>query len=358
MNSTPASSWFRHLRGARPSYWVCQGLFWGGLWLADIPTFGDHGQFEYPLELLLLHGGEFVAAVALSHVWRAIIRCHGWHVAALRAALLPLFAGSVVLAVVLLALSAHARVLPMLQLPLGTSTAVIGSFLLVNLIKCIGWSAVYYGYHAQDQLRSLRLRQLELESAARGASLQALRAQVNPHFFFNSLNTLRCLIDEDPAKARNMVTQLAKIFRSSLQQDEPPLISLRAEWETVSAYLDIESLRFESRLRVSSEVSEDTLDCLIPPFLLQTLVENAIKFGVSPQEAGGEIDIRSERLGTLLRLCVSNTGTLATASDDSTGLGLRNARERLRLLFGDRASLALAEASGQVIATAELPATA
>jgi LytS/YehU family sensor histidine kinase len=202
----------------------------------------------------------------------------------------------------------------------------------------------------------MRLRQSEVASASRAAALASLRAQVHPHFLFNSLNTLRHLIDEDPKLARDTVTQLSKILRYSLRHGETSLVPLRDEWEAVEAYLQIESARFEQRLRLSTDIEPASLDYSVPPLLLQTLVENAVKFGVSPSENGADIRIESRLQGSNLIVTVSNSGKLA-ADATIMGLGLSNARQRISLLFGDEASLDLREHEGHVIATVLLPTT-
>lgn len=218
------------------------------------------------------------------------------------------------------------------------------------------WLAGYFFYHVLDRYSRLQIN-------LKDAELRALKSQINPHFIFNSLNSLRALIEEEPARARQAVTQLANLLRYSLQSGQLEVVPFEDELRVVSDYLALEQIRHEERLRVRLDIAPETLGLSIPPLLLQTLVENAVKYGISTRAEGGEIAIVARRENDALRLQVSNPGELApahaakTAKSASTGLGLRNAAERLRLLFGERAKLELrVGAPTLVIAEAILPA--
>ena len=201
------------------------------------------------------------------------------------------------------------------------------------------WLMIYLGVHYFERLRRAEIDRVRLEVAAKDAQLRSLLAQINPHFLFNSLNSLRALIVEDPARAQNMVTALAEILRYSLKADSADTVELAAEVEAVQTYLKLEGIRLEDRLRVKLDIAPGVLDVQVPPMLVQTLVENAVKHGISRRAAGGEISIRAGESNGALHLKVLNSGQLATSGD--TQLGLKNVRERLRLLFGDQAKLTL-----------------
>ena len=354
MNSSTAP-WSRHLDG-RPLYWACQVAFWGAFWILDIPIVGEDGRFVYPWNVFAFHAWEAVSGILLSHAWRGVMRSRNWHAAPLNRVVWRLLAGSVIVALVHQLISGWPRLAPADFLPWPSMAILVADFALIDSVKMVGWTAVYFGFHSHEQLAAMRLHQSEVASASRAAALASLRAQVHPHFLFNSLNTLRHLIDEDPKLARDTVTQLSKILRYSLRHGETSLVPLRDEWEAVEAYLQIESARFEQRLRLSTDIEPASLDYSVPPLLLQTLVENAVKFGVSPSENGADIRIESRLRGSNLIVTVSNSGKL-TADDSTMGLGLSNARQRISLLFGEEASLDLREHEGHVIATVILPTT-
>lgn len=233
-----------------------------------------------------------------------------------------------------------------------------------GVILFVGWLCIYFFYHLFDRYNRLQIEQLRLAAHVKEAELRALKSQINPHFIFNALNSLRALIDEEPARARQAVTQLANLLRYSLQSGQLETVPFEDELRIVNDYLALEQVRHEERLRVRLDVMPETLGLPIPPLLLQTLVENAVKYGISTRPEGGEIAIIARREHGALRLQVTNPGALeapsatasAAAGTASTGLGLRNAAARMRLLFGDRARLELrAAAPDLVMAEAVLP---
>jgi signal transduction histidine kinase len=206
----------------------------------------------------------------------------------------------------------------------------------------VGWMCIYFFYHLFDRFNRSEIERLRLATSVKEAELRALKSQINPHFIFNSLNSLRGLIDENPDRARQAVTQLANLLRYSLQSGQLETVPFEDELRTVNDYLALEQVRHEERLRVRLDVEPGVLNLAIPPMLLQTLVENAVKYGIAPRREGGEIAIIARCESGQLQLQVTNPGTLA-AGGGSTGVGLRNAAERLQLLFGDQARLDLRE---------------
>jgi LytS/YehU family sensor histidine kinase len=231
---------------------------------------------------------------------------------------------------------------------------------LNGTITLAGWHCLYFFYHLYGRLNRSEIERLRLVSSVKEAELRALKAQVNPHFIFNSLNSLRALIDEDPARARQSVTQLANLLRYSLQSGQLETVPFEDELRVVNDYLALEQVRHEERLQLRFDIAPDTLALPVPPMLLQTLVENAVKYGISTRAEGGEIAVIARCENGALRLRVTNPGELSAALgkklSGSTGVGLRNAAERLRLLFGAGATLQLrAETPALVVAEAVLP---
>jgi sensor histidine kinase YesM len=241
---------------------------------------------------------------------------------------------------------------------------------LIFLVTCfqgtwlmIFWMCAYFFYHIFERLQRMQVEQLSLAASVKEAELRALKSQVNPHFLFNSLNSLRALIDEDAPRAREAVTRLANMLRYSLQSGQLETVSLDEELRTVEDYLALEQIRHEGRLRVRWAVTEDARAQSMPPMLLQTLVENAVKYGISTRREGGEVVVSARIAAGTLHLSVANPGELAPAGNEaaakagsSTGVGLRNASERLKLLYGERATLRLlAEPAGSVTAEVSIP---
>jgi LytS/YehU family sensor histidine kinase len=167
--------------------------------------------------------------------------------------------------------------------------------------------------------------------------LQTIKAHINPHFIFNSLNSIRALVDENPERARNAVTELSNILRSSLQAEKMETVTLEKELNIVKDYLALENMRFEDRLKVVYEIDEDTLDQPVPPMMLQTLVENAIKHGISKRIDGGLVKVISDFKNNYHELVVQNTGFLNGYKNGDEGFGLSSTTNRLGLLYGDKA---------------------
>jgi sensor histidine kinase YesM len=249
---------------------------------------------------------------------------------------------------------------------IGFSPAFAMTISVVNgIVTFVAWFCLYFVYHTFERLRLMQVEKLHLATSVKEAELRALKSQLNPHFLFNSLNSLRALIDEDAPRARESVTRLANMLRYSLQSGQLETVAFEEELRIVEDYLALEQIRHEDRLRVRWEMErEGELRLLpVPPMLLQTLVENAVKYGISPRREGGEIVIAARVEGATLNLRVTNPGDLtapasasAARAGSSTGVGLRNASDRLKLLFGDRASLSLlAEPAGCVTADVIIP---
>ena len=216
------------------------------------------------------------------------------------------------------------------------------------------WTVLYSMIQSLRRASRFEAETLRLEVLAKDAELRALQAQVNPHFFFNSLNSVRALIFENREAAADMVDQLAALMRHALQSSEHDTVPLAEEWQAVQAYLAIEAIRFEERLRVTLAIGAGLDGVRIPPMALQTLVENAVKHGVEPSLAGSDISIRATRHNGLVRIAVSNTGVLRTQSG-STRVGLNNARKRLALALGPAATLDLDQHGGSVHAVLQWP---
>jgi len=190
-------------------------------------------------------------------------------------------------------------------------------------------------YHREAQTRALNASQLETRLVE--AQLQSLQRQLQPHFLFNTLNTISALMHRDVDAADSMIARLSDLLRISLQTVGVQEVSLKEELDFLSKYLEIEQTRFRDRLTVVFDVSPDTFDALVPNLILQPLVENAIKHGIGPRPAPGTITIRSRRLSGMLELTVQDNGvglSAARLSDFNRGVGLSNTRSRLDHLYG------------------------
>jgi signal transduction histidine kinase len=206
------------------------------------------------------------------------------------------------------------------------------------------------GFHLYwRRMLALQGRERELRELALAAQLAALRAQVNPHFFFNSLNSIAQLISSDPAKAEVCVERLAEIFRYILRRTEAEFVPFEEELKVAEAYLDIERARFGDDLVVKEEIDERARAVMLPGLILQPLVENAVRHGISQKIGGGVLHIGAQLEADRLRLTVRDTG-VGIGNGDSIferGVGLRNVRERLVKHYGPAAAPAVSSALGE-----------
>lgn len=213
------------------------------------------------------------------------------------------------------------------------------------------WNLIYFAYIFFQRYRREEIKNLQLESAKNEYELRRLRDQMNPHFIFNAMNTVRALIDEDPKGTKKAVTQLSNVLRSSLQTGKRNLITLQEEINIVRDYLEIEMLRYEERLKVSFNIAPGSESIKVPPLLLQTLVENGIKHGISKLPDGGIIAIHTKVVEDRGWIIVLNSGRFESGESSGTSLGIANTRDRLQLSFGEKAELTITNSGDSQVKT-------
>ena len=216
------------------------------------------------------------------------------------------------------------------------------------------WTVCYLVIKLILKANKNQVERLELNTTLKQAQLNTLKGQINPHFMFNSLNNIRGLMLEDVGKSREMLTKLSEMLRYSLTQNSVDGIALEEELEMVDNYIALSKIQFEDRLEFDKKIDGETRNMHIPPMLIQLLVENAAKHGIANLKQGGKISLSTQKNGKYLKIQVKNTGRLQIAKD-STQLGLKNIRQRLKLLYGDNASFELGEAENEVVADIKIP---
>lgn len=222
----------------------------------------------------------------------------------------------------------------------GLYKLIFGTGLLIYLL----WVASYYVMLTMETSRKAEQRVIEARVLARDSELRALKAQINPHFIFNSLHSISALTSIDPSKARDMCISLADFLRTTLGMGEKTLIPLGEEIELIHRYLAVEKVRFGARLSMEETIDEATLTCIIPPLLLQPLIENAIVHGIAHLPEGGWIRLNAQADGDRLTIAVENNFDPEYKSKRRKGIGLANVRERIETRYGKTASfLATAE---------------
>jgi two-component system, LytTR family, sensor kinase len=226
-----------------------------------------------------------------------------------------------------------------------------------NMLLIALWFLVYIVYHYVDKNRKDQLDRLKLESTVKELELKTIKSHINPHFIFNSLNSIRALVDENPERARKAITELSNILRSSMQAEKSETVTLQREMDIVEDYLALEHMRFEERLKVEMDIDPDTLGQPVPPMMLQTLVENSIKHGISKLVNGGVVRIVADFKGDNLELLVQNTGQL-NGMRNGDGFGIKSTEDRLNLMYQGKATFEIKNIDNNMVESkVTMPAT-
>jgi two-component system, LytTR family, sensor kinase len=223
---------------------------------------------------------------------------------------------------------------------------ILGQTLFYAIVFFL-WSVFYFTYHYFDRYN----KSLKYEASMIEIELNNLKSQLNPHFIFNALNSIRALVDENPSKSKQAINQLANILRNSLAMDKKGLTKFDDEMRLVRDYLGLESIRFEERLRTEFDIHPQSQQFLVPPLMIQTLVENGIKHGISKLTQGGVIQVKTSVDNNRLKVHIRNTGHLVQGNKRKGGLGLKNTMQRLKLIYGDEASFRIVNENDNFVLT-------
>lgn len=347
-----AETEFGPIKVSKKTYFVFQLAFWLVILLPDFLLLP---QRQSIMDAMWAFGSVVMMAVA-THIVHHVAQRRGW---------LRLPAREMIgrMAIVVLALAGiyFAAAFPekLYQGPemrrFFREPGILVGYWLGSLMMACAWLGCYLALYEGQRRRGLEFEQLRSRLAAREAQLAHLRAQINPHFLFNSLNSLHELVLENPGLSQRVISKLSVLLRYSLYSKGSEFTCLSDELEAIDGYLSVEAVRFQDRLRVVWDIEEEIRNAEIPRMLLQPLVENALKHGIARSPDGGEVIIRGKADSDRLHLDVLNTGVLDT-SGAGCGVGLQNIRERLQLLYGAHATLSLTEnREGQVHAAVVLP---
>ena len=340
-----------------PSYWLCQLGGWGSLFmLMGVAFLND--PFPRAHAVPMIYQCVFcVSGLIFTHTFRALYHLRNWK--DLRGTTFaPKVALSCLTFAVLETIVTHAVVFNFMGAPLETNRPFSGLLIMgsiQNAVTLVAWTALYLGYQYQRELQEERVNRVLLDAELKEARLQRLRSQINPHFLFNSLNTIRAIAGVDAELTREAVTQLAELMRAALESSEEKVVTFDEELRIVQAYLGLEQLRHQDRLRIEASINEELLSAVVPPLICQTLVENALKHGAHSSNETGTVRYALTGDHKSVRFEVRNPGSLKIASCNN-GTGLVNAQRRLQLIYGRKAALSLRMTEpGEVTALLVLP---
>lgn len=314
------------------AFWILQSIGWAGyFFLRTISGFAVGIGWMLLVHTLLLTATGYSLTLLMASLFRRLIRMKPiWT--------LFLSLGAVIIASGTFSIIETWSVATFLKPQLRPEGAAYLSALALDFILLAAWTALYYGINyfllLEDQIR-LRER---LESQASSAQLAMLRYQLNPHFLFNTLNSISTLVLlKQTERANAMLARLSSFLRYTLANEPTAKVTLAQEVETLKLYLEIEKMRFEDRLRPHFRIESETIGARLPSLLLQPLIENAIKYAVTPAENGADMWIRASREGQAVRIEVADNGNgegAELAASPSTGVGLANIRDRLSQAYG------------------------
>lgn len=220
------------------------------------------------------------------------------------------------------------------------------------------WNSMYLMYHYIVINKQQQIDTLKLKAHVKELELKTIKTHINPHFIFNALNGIRAMVDENPQRARTAITELSNILRSSINIDKSETVPLTDELNIIKDYLALEQMRFEDRLMIQYDVEDKTTNQPVPPMMLQMLVENAIKHGISHEINGGLVKLVGSLSDNVLELRVENTGVLREPKAGEGGFGIMSIQERLKLMYGSNASFNIKQSSPDTVtATLKLPVT-
>jgi len=328
-------------------YWSLQIGGWALYAILQIVTIilaSDSGSTSTTNRIIFV-SFEALLCLLVTHVYRHYINQWRW----LNLGMVKLTLRMVLSVFVMGVVTYFLRIPVSVPLGINATLAFNGFHILVGsvlyAIVFFLWSALYFIYNYFERYN----KSLKLEATVKEIELNNLKAQLNPHFIFNAMNSIRALVDENPIKSKEAITQLSNILRNSLASDKKGLTKFEDELRIVKDYLSLESIRFEERLHTEYQIASGSSDFWVPPFMIQTLVENGIKHGISQLTEGGTIILKTVIIDDELKIQISNSGHYVNGR--KKGLGLTNTVQRLKLLYGDAAYLRISNEKNNLVLT-------
>jgi two-component system LytT family sensor kinase len=332
------------------TYWICQFAGWG-MMLAVTAffyiTLSTHKVDHFFILIII----SVLLGILFTHLMRMVILEYKYLDKPIRQQIISFIILTIIFSLVYSCadisvdkiLNLSEEMVPKISLANEITRNWINNFFILFI-----WNLIYYTYHFVERNRRHEVDTLKLQALVKELELKTIKSHINPHFIFNALNSIRALVDENPERARTAITELSNILRSSMQAEKLETVPLEKELNIVEDYLALEQMRFEERLRIEMNIDEDTLNQPVPPMMLQTLVENAIKHGISKKMGGGIIRIISDYKDGFHEIIVQNTGQL-NGHINGEGFGIQSTQDRLNLLYQGKASFTLKNLDNEMV---------
>jgi sensor histidine kinase YesM len=330
-------------------YWTLQTAGWSTYALAQIAVFSIEQEITF--RRVIFFGIEAFLCLLTTHMFRHFLNRWRWLNLSVPRMIPRVLASIIVLGFLVYFLRVPFSVLlgVVNVQRLAFDPGQILGFGLFYVFLLFLWSLFYFTYHYIERYN----KSLKYEASMIESELNNLKNQLNPHFIFNALNSIRALVDENPVKSKQAINQLSNILRNSLTFDKRGLTKFEDEMKIVKDYLGLESIRFEERLKTELDIHPDSNKFLVPPFMIQTLVENGIKHGISKLTEGGVVQVKTLAENNRLKIQIRNSGHLINGvrRQKATGMGIQNTKHRLKLLYGDKASFRMVNESTNFVLT-------
>lgn len=331
-------------------YWKCQLIGWGVVSLLWLYIALDRDQFTLS-HALINYVLDVSICIGLTHAYRTIALHFKWNQMGIRPLLKKLIPSILILAVLFMQfmnLKTSAYIYLVNDANVFVENILVWNPVLITGLRHMAiWVLAYHAYHFYMREVNTTKVNAQLTIKAKQSQLDNLSAQLNPHFLFNSLNSIKALVLENPTGARRAIDLLSDLLRTSLYDKEHLTISIAEEMALVNDYVELEKLRFEERLTINMNLDKSLDKVKIPPLSIQLLVENAIKHGVDKQIQGGTVDISVQKKEGYVEVQVKNPGVFLKGED--AGVGLKNLSERLLLQYDGLAKIEIATPSKNVV---------
>ena len=335
------------------NFWIAQIFGWTMFMLSNLVVQLMAG---FPFELMIMNSlVPFGAGLLVTTSYRFFIKNINWQGSGFGKMMMLTLGSTFLLTSVFLAI-----VFGFFIWVLKDDEFSVSNFLsnfMIFFIVMLAWNMIYFCIHYFNNWTRAEVEKWKLAAEMKDAQLGSLKSQINPHFVFNTLNNIRSLILEDKERAREMLLNFSDLFRYALKNTDQSKVKLEEELDIVNQYLELLSIQYEDKLKYKINVDADLEEVELPPMMLQLLVENAVKHGISQFKEGGSILIDIDQGNGFLNINVKNTGNLKVSSKlgDKLGVGLDNIRKRLDLIYSGNANLKMSEVNNFVLASIKIP---
>jgi two-component system LytT family sensor kinase len=336
------------------TYWICQLLGWFGMVAIETINYTFFIAGKFSISLFWTFVSFALVGIFCTHIFRLIIKRKRFFEQKKLRIWIVAFVSTLVISAIICIVNFLPSAIQNFQFFIKNVTIIDVVGMLINWSRYVGvWVIIYFMYKILQQNSAIQSEKLLVENLAKTTELELLKLQLNPHFLFNALNSIKALVVINPEQSRDAIVKLSELLRFTLQYGKERLIPLNDELQEVRKYLELEQMRFGSRLHIVYTIDDNTLSQTIPPATILTLAENAIKHGIAKQIGDATIEINTHFEADELAVTVTNTGYYEP--NKGTGIGLKHITRRLEEVFNGTAIFTIEQQNNIVVATLKVP---